>query len=96
MDNPIHAFQKAILNPDASVGARDDLLARLVDATSNVTKLDVAVGAGRCCGSRETVPGAHQSGVGWQRTVKSSRRPRLADILPMAVVRMLRGHRGFL
>src|SRR5580704_12609292 len=50
MDNPIHAFQKTILNPDASVGARDDLLARLVDATSNITNLDVAVGAADLAG----------------------------------------------
>ena len=50
MDNPIHAFQKAILNPDSSVGARDDLLARLVDATSNITNLDVAVGAADLAG----------------------------------------------
>ena len=50
MDNPIHAFQKAILNPDSSVGARDDLLSRLVDATSNITNLDVAVGAADLAG----------------------------------------------
>ena len=50
MDNPIHAFQNAILNPDASMGARDDLLARLVDATSKIANLDGEVGSADIAG----------------------------------------------